>query len=117
MRKRKIRQGKQITSFDQLVSCDWVIVHGKPYHQGWVTSWQIGMAKAYLKRGVAYEGIRLTNGEYYEDLTDEQLIERFGEELHEKCPWNNGGNHSPGSLCEGSYCEEALENWKEELVE
>ncbi len=83
MSKKKIRPGKKITSLNQLVSCEWVIVMGKPYHKGWVMSWQVSMALSYINRGVAYEGIRLTNGEYYDEIPDDGLKRRFGQEYNE----------------------------------
>jgi len=81
MYKKKIKQGEQITSLNQLVSCEWVIVMGKPYCIGWVMSWQVSLALAYVNRGDAYEGIRLTNGEYYDGFSDDELRKRFGEEI------------------------------------
>jgi len=79
--KRKIRQGELITSLDQLAKCDWVIVRGKPLNRGWWRGWQLSMAIAYIEQQVLYEGIRLTNGEYYDAIDDEKLLERFGDEI------------------------------------
>jgi len=39
------------------------------------------MAQTYIEQSVLYEGIRLTNGEYYSHLSDEKLVEKFGDEI------------------------------------
>jgi len=77
----KIRKGELITSLDHLAKCDWVIVREKRLSRGWWRSWQIGMAQAYIEQSVLYEGVRLTNGEYYGHLSDEELVEKFGDEI------------------------------------
>lgn len=115
MSKKKLKQGKLITSLDELAQCEWVFIHGKPFHRGWVSSWQFRMAAGYVNGRHARVGVRLTNGEYYAHLSDEQIRERFGEELHEICPWKHSGRSST-SICEGRYCDEALDCWKEEPV-
>jgi hypothetical protein len=112
MSRKKLMKGALLTSLDQLVNCEWVIIRGKPYHRGWVSSWQLRMANRYVVNGMAYEGIRLTNGEYYQNLTPRQIFDRFGTKVCESCHLKI----APPSSCEGFYCDKALEFWKEELV-
>ena len=113
MRRKKLRQGAMITSLDQLARCDWIIVHGKPYNRGWVQSWQLRMAKGYVDSGRAYEGIRLTNGQYYPTLTDEQIKSRFCDELRRHSPCANCELHND---CREPHCWKAIEAWKEAEV-
>jgi hypothetical protein len=115
-RKRKIRKGALITSLDQLAKCEWTIIRGKPQHRGWVQSWQLRMAAGYINSGTAYEGVRLTNGEYYDKLTDKQINEKLGTELCLHCSWLDMP-YTTVAPCEGRYCAEAIERWKDEVVE
>lgn len=111
---RKLRCGNLITSLDQLYRCSYVIVHEKPYHHGWVAAWQLRMAMLYIERKAAYEGIRITNSEYYPKITIVQALDRHGDEIHAICPFHADGlSSSPQSVCEGQYCQEAFERWKE----
>ena len=112
MSRRKFKKGARITSLDHFANCEWIITHGKTYTRGWAQSWQFLMVKNCISNGWVYEGIRLTNAEYYSHLSDKRLKERFNEEFHAYCPWTNGYNHSPQSVCEGQWCDEAMENWK-----
>lgn len=44
------------------------------------------------------------------DKRTERLKEELGEELCAYCPWKNDEiEHFPGTLCEGNYCNEALD--------
>ena len=115
MGKKKLKKGCPIATLDHMYKCEWVIIHDKPYNRGWVMSWQFRVAGNYVEHGIAFEGVRLTNGEYFANLTDDEIKERFGEDLHILCPWREirlGAN----ALCEGEYCDEAIENWKGEAV-
>lgn len=103
MCRRKIRRGALITSLDQLAKCDWIIVNiktsgstakDKPMSRGWWISWQLQMVMTYIKQGYLHEGIRLTNGEYFEGMSEEKLLEKFGDEIRA----------------------EGLEKWKERKV-
>ena len=57
--KRKTRRGRQIRTLAHLHAVlnrqQYLYVHGKPLHPGWVRSWQFGMVLAYLGRGLMYE--------------------------------------------------------------
>jgi hypothetical protein len=113
MSKRKLRQGAMITSLDQLARCDWVFVRGKPYNRGWVLSWQLNMAKRYVDHCIAFEGVRLTNGQYYLKITDSQIKERFSDELRRISPCEKCGIHGE---CQEPYCYKAILAWKEAEV-
>lgn len=44
-------------------------------------------------------------------MSKEEYKNILGEELCEFCPWYNGDiNHSSLDLCEGSWCDEAMDN-------
>lgn len=43
-------------------------------------------------------------------MSNEELKKQLGGDLCDYCPWKNGEiDHLCDSLCEGSYCDEALE--------
>lgn len=49
------------------------------------------------------------------DMNEQELKEQLGDELCEFCPWQKGGiDHTCNSLCEGSYCDDALDNFLDE---
>jgi hypothetical protein len=110
--RKKLKKGVLITTLDQLAKCEWIIIRDKPYHRGWFSSWQLSMAMGYLTHGMAYEGIRLTNGEYYQKLTHEQIFDRYATSVCGLCQLKN----APSATCEGFYCHSAIDRWKEELV-
>ena len=110
MSKKKLRQGVMITSLDQLSRCEWIIIHHKPYHRGWVASWCIRMAKGYVDSGRAYEGIRLTNGQYYPNLTNEQIKSRFDCDLQKYSPCDKCELRDE---CKEPHCWKAIAAWKE----
>jgi hypothetical protein len=68
------------------------------------------MAKRYVDSGWAFEGIRITNGQYYPKITDTQIRERFGDELRRISPCEKCGMHD---VCDAPYCYKAIEAWKE----
>lgn len=48
-------------------------------------------------------------------MSDEELIKELGDELCGYCPWKNGEiSHRCDSLCEGSYCDQALSSFLDE---
>lgn len=113
MSKRKFKKGAQVVSVAEFLEHDWFIVNGKTLHKGWVCLWSLHLAQIYVDRGVAYIAERLTNGEYYAGKADDQLQEMLDMEL---CGYCEGKKSVIGS-CDGAYCKEALEAWKEEYVE
>jgi hypothetical protein len=113
MSKRKLQQGEMITSLDRLALCEWVFVRGKPYHRRWVLSWQLSMAKLYVDSGIAFEGIRITNGQYYPKITDAQIRARFCDELRRISPCEKCEMHG---ACQEPYCNKAILAWKQSGV-
>lgn len=48
-------------------------------------------------------------------MTNEEIKKQLGGDLCDYCPWKNGEiDHLCDSLCEGSYCDEALEVFLDE---
>lgn len=122
MSKRKFKKGAPVTSLDDFMKSPYFIVNGKTFCAGWCRGWQLNMANGYINRGVAFIAERLTNEEFYEGKTDEQMKDMLGERLCDFCPLpeERRGVHCYGGqpvMCEGSRCGEALESWKEEYVE
>ena len=122
MSKRKLKKGKLITTLDELVGCKFIILREKRYHAGWFLSWPTRLALMYVSRNEVYEGVYLTNDEYYAHKTDEQILENLGDDLCSYCSLDEshrGVHGTPNGYwaCEGRWCDDALENWKECEVE
>lgn len=60
--KRKYRIGSQIKSFQEfneyMEENDIVYCHNKPYHAGWVLSWQYRMVKILADKGSFYRAVK-----------------------------------------------------------
>lgn len=122
MSKRKYKRGKQIRSLDEFFQHRMFIVNGKTFCAGWCRGWQLGLAQNYIRRGVAFVAVPLTNEEYYAGKTDEQIKDMLEERLCEFCslPEEAKGVHCYGGqpvMCEGARCGDAIAAWKEEYVE
>lgn len=127
MSKRKFKKGAQVLSVAELLEHDWFIVHFGPrtvktLHKSFIGSWQLLMCERFVDAGQVYIAERLTNGEYYPNLSDKEIQERLDEGLCDYCPlpeelhgMHLGPNGPYG--CEGSRCDKAIEAWKEEYVE
>lgn len=48
-------------------------------------------------------------------MNKKELKKALGEDLCSHCPWTNGEIEKPpyGGMCEGVYCDEALDNFLE----
>lgn len=123
MSKRKYKKGALVKSLDELFLHEYFIVNGKTRHRGWVQSWQLGLARKYIERGAVYVAVRLTNGEFYSEKTDNDIQSMLDTDLCDVyCPLpdNLKGVHCYGGepiMCEGSHCDKAIEAWKEEEVD
>ena len=54
----------------------------------------------------------------YKAMSREEYKNILGEEICKFCPWRNGDiNHSSLDLCEGRWCDEAMDNFIEENEE
>jgi len=57
-KRRKYTKGELITNFDELLKQEFIYVHGKIYHIGWVKSWRIQMAETYLIRNEVHKAVK-----------------------------------------------------------
>lgn len=121
--KAKYKPGDIIRSLDELSKEKLVYHNHKILHKGWFQSWQIRLAEAYIRVGAIRKAVRLTNGEYFKEKSDEQLMGYIlsKEIICDYCPLEEQakGVHCYGGvvhICEGSGCEDALEAWKKEEV-
>lgn len=115
--KRKFRPGALVKSIDEIFKHDYfMIANGekgwKTVHNSILRSWQVNFCNAHIGRGYVRIAERLTNGEYYAGKTDDELIEMFVPDICERC---DGVKTVIGS-CEGKWCDQALNAWKEEYV-
>ena len=130
MSKRKFKKGKQVSSLDELFEHQHFVVQYGPrspertVHAGFILSWQVRMAQLFISDKRIWVADRLTNGEFYDGKTDEEMKEIVGEEtlcdLYCPLPDYLKGVHCYGGepvMCEGSHCDKALEAWKEEFAE
>jgi hypothetical protein len=111
MYKRKLKKGELISSLDKLAECDWIIIHDRPYNKGWFRAWQLNVALRYISKSIVYEGVRLTNNEYYEGLTEKQLMQKFREEMR-----HYEGVLEMFDVLTADKKQNAVKAWKEEPV-
>lgn len=57
--KRKYKPGKVITSLDELSKQEFIYIHHKIYHCGFVFSMQFRLVKAYMDRGLIRKAERV----------------------------------------------------------
>lgn len=130
MKKRKFKKGKQVSRLDELLEHQHFIVRYGPrspertVHAGFILSWQVRTAQLLISDKQIWVADRLTNGEFYDGKTDEEMKEIVGEEtlcgIYCPLPDHLKGVHCYGGqpvMCEGARCGEALASWKDELVE
>ncbi len=130
MSKRKFKKGKLVTSIDELFEHqNFIVQYGgftspeRTVHFGFVQSWQVSMANLFVRGKRVWVAERLTNGEFYSNMTDKEIVDKFDEGLCAYCPLpedrrgvhNFGGQ--PWYCAESGSCKEALEAWKEAPVE
>lgn len=58
LNKRKYIKGDKITSFDELMSQEFIYYNGKIYHFGWFGGWQARWIKIRLDRGCFYKAVK-----------------------------------------------------------
>ena len=126
MSKRKFKKGAQVVSIAEIPEHDWFIVllgrNGKTMHREVLRSWSIRTCEQFIDHGLVFVAQRLTNREFYEGMSDEEIREMLEENMCNYCPLPDElkGAHCYGGqpvMCEGSHCDEAIERWKEEYVE
>ena len=114
--KRKFRIGPVVRNFDELFQHDYFMIQlgskCKTVHKAFVRSWQIDYCRRQIKQFRLRVAERLTNAEYYAGMTDDELFEMLETDVCECCE----GKRTVVGACEGKWCDQALNAWKEEYV-
>lgn len=126
MKKRKFKKGPQVVSVAEIPEHDWFIVKAgtwdRTMHREMLRSWTIRTCEQFIDHGMIFIAQRLTNGEFYEGMSDEQIHGMLEDRMCDYCPLPDElkGAHCYGDapvMCEGTHCAEAIAAWKEEFVE
>ena len=126
MKKRKFKKGPQVVSVAEIPEHDWFIVKAgtwdRTMHREVLRSWTIRTCEQFIDHGMICIAQRLTNGEFYEGMSDEQIRGMLEDRMCDYCPLPDElkGAHCYGDapvMCEGTHCAEAIAAWKEEFVE
>lgn len=126
MKKRKFKKGPQVVSVAEIPEHDWFIVKAgtwdRTMHREVLRSWTIRTCEQFIDHGMIFIAQRLTNGEFYEGMSDEQIRRMLEDRMCDYCPLPDElkGAHCYGDapvMCEGTHCAEAIAAWKEEFVE
>lgn len=115
--KRKYKDGAVVTNINELLEHDFFILHNgihahKTVHRAFLEAWQLHTCDMFVKGGLISIAEPLTNGEYYCNKSDEELLDMFCDEICGNCE----GKKSIIGSCDGKWCEEGLERWKGESV-
>lgn len=51
----KREQGEQIKSLDEMMNQELIMFHGKVYHRGWFSGWQLGWTIIRIKFGEIFK--------------------------------------------------------------
>ena len=126
MKKRKFKKGPQVVSVAEIPEHDWFIVKAgtwdRTMHREMLRSWTIRTCEQFIDHGMIFIAQRLTNGEFYEGMSDEQIRGMLEDRMCDYCPLPDElkGAHCYGDapvMCEGTHCAEAIAAWKEEFLE
>ena len=126
MKKRKFKKGPQVVSVAEIPEHDWFIVKAgtwdRTMHREVLRSWTIRTCEQFIDHGMIFIAQRLTNGEFYEGMSDEQIRGMLEDRMCDYCPLPDElkGAHCYGDapvMCEGTHCAEAIADWKEDFVE
>ena len=126
MKKRKFKKGPQVVSVAEIPEHDWFIVKAgtwdRTMHREVLRSWTIRTCEQFIDHGMIFIAQRLTNGEFYGGMSDEQIRGMLEDRMCDYCPLPDElkGAHCYGDatvMCEGTHCAEAIAAWKEEFVE
>ena len=126
MKKRKFKRGDQVVSVAEIPEHDWFIVkmgaRDKTMHREVLRSWSIRTCEQFIDNGRIFIALRLTNGEFYEGMADDEIKEMLEDAMCNHCPLPDEmrGAHCFGGepvMCEGTHCSEAIARWKDEFVE
>jgi len=72
--KVRYRQGTQITTIEELMKQDFIMVHNKVYHKGWFRSWTFNYVLSQLERGQIYEAYKPVFRDYGNERMDGILM-------------------------------------------
>lgn len=111
--KRKYKQGDRVDSVAELLEHDWFIVHcghrtTKTMHKAVLLEWKLRTCQQAIDSGRIFIAVKLTNGEYYEGMTDDQIVDMLETDLCEYCE----GRKGVVGQCDGKFCDEAIKVWK-----
>lgn len=111
--KRKYKQGDRVDSVAELLEHDWFIVHFGPrttktMHKAVLWEWKLKTCQQAIDSGRVFIAVKFTNGEYYGDMTDDQIVDMLETDLCEYCE----GRKGVVGQCDGKFCDEAIEAWK-----
>ena len=86
--KRKYKQGDRVDSVAELLEHDWFIVHFGPrttktMHKAVLWEWKLKTCQQAIDSGRVFIAVKLTNGEYYGDMTDDQIVDMLETDLCE----------------------------------
>ena len=110
--KRKFKAGPLVHNLEEVFQHDYfMLMQGskwKTIHRAFVWSWQIRACFNYIQRGYLRVAERLTNEEYYEGMTDDEMLDMLETDVCEFCE----GKQTAIGSCEGRWCDQALAEWK-----
>ena len=111
--KRKYKQGDRVDSVAELLEHDWFIVRFGPrttktMHKAVLGEWKLKLCQQFVDGGRIFIAVKLTNAEYYGDMTDDQIVDILETDLCEYCE----GRKGVAGQCDGEFCDEAIEAWK-----
>ena len=114
--KRKFKVGPLVRSLEEVCQHNYFMLRQgskwRTIHSAFVRSWQIQFCLQHIQRGYLRVAERLTNEEYYEGMTDDEMLDMLETDVCEFCP----GVKTVIGSCEGRWCGQALAVWKEAEV-
>lgn len=113
----KYKPGHCIESLDELakqksIMVNYTLGNWRYYDAGWAFSWQFRQMVTMLRYGQIWTAERKTNGEYYAELSDEAIKQKFHKQLCQMCPTSSDifcGNDRD--------CYDTIQKWKAQSVE
>lgn len=115
--RRKYKPGEKIFTFEDLLKQQYVIVNygltnEKTTHISVILSQTVRTVKGFLEKGFVREAIRLTNREFYGDLSVEDIYKKLSLNLCKYC-----SQKTTFPKCGNKQCEATAKQWLEEKVE
>lgn len=114
--RRKFRIGPAIRNLEEVFQHDYFMLktngQWKTVHKAFVRSWQMQFCFQHIQRGYLRVAERLTNAEYYDGMTDDELLDMLETDICEFCE----GKQTVIGSCDGAWCDQALAAWKEAEV-